>query len=530
MTTRRHHILACLLLLAAVTGVEGQTAPEVPRLVVNVIIDQLRTDYMEAFLPLYGDNGFRRLMQQGRVYTQAEYTFSAPDRASAVASLMTGATPYEHGIVGRRWLDRSTLQPVGSVDDRTCTGSFTYERVSPVNLAVTTISDELKVTTEGKALVYGIAPDSDAALFAAGHAADGAYWMSNETGQWCTTSYYGASPSWLSYYNESEHAARNIDRLVWEPANDLVGTFNYFVSGGMKKPFRHKFKGERRFRELKASALVNEEVNDFTAHLLQNTLLGLDPVTDMLSVMFYAGNYDHKTVSECPMEMQDTYVRLDEQLARLIRMVEQKVGRGRVLFVVTGTGYSDADSSASDLSAYRIPSGEFNITRSQLLLNMYLSVVYGQGQYVETVFGNQLYFDLKLIENKGINLSEMLERSADFLIQLSGVRDVYTSQRLTQGAWTPGIRNLRNAYNPKVSGDILVQVAPGWRLVNEQTGERIQKNETYMGFPLYLYGLELEPAVVDAPVSVDRIAPTLARCMRIRAPNACTASPLTGIR
>ncbi|MDE6633657.1 MAG: alkaline phosphatase family protein, partial [Bacteroidaceae bacterium] len=95
---------------------------------------------------------------------------------------------------------------------------------------------------------------------------------------------------------------------------------------------------------------------------------------------------------------------------------------------------------------------------------------------------------------------------------------------------TPGIRNLRNAYNPKVSGDILVQVAPGWRLVNEQTGERIQKNETYMGFPLYLYGLELEPAVVDAPVSVDRIAPTLARCMRIRAPNACTASPLTGIR
>ena len=529
MTPRQYRILTSLALLMSMVTTEAQTAPEVPRLVVNVVIDQLRTDYMEAFSPLYGEGGFQRLLSQGRVYAQAEYPFANPDRSSSVACLVSGTVPYENGIVGERWLDRSTLQTVVSVDDKNYVGYNTDEKTSAVNLAVSTITDELKVSTEGKALVYAVAPNRDAAVFLAGHAADGAFWLSDETGQWASSSYY-TMPSWLSYYNNSNHVSTAIDRLSWEPTNELVGGFNYFVSGGMKKPFHHQFKGARRFREFKASALVNEEVNDFVSHCLLNTLLGKDPVTDFLCVAYYAGNYDHKTVAECPMELQDTYVRLDAQLARLIDMVEEKVGSERVLFVVTSTGYSDLEQTDDDLTRYRIPSGEFNITRSQLLLNMYLTAVYGQGQYIEASMGNQLYFDLKLIEKKGINVSEMLERSADLLIQLNGVRDVYTSQRLAQGAWTPGIRDLRNAYNPKCSGDILIQVAPGWRLVNEQTRERIQQRESYMGFPLFFYGHEIDPEMVEAPVTVDRIAPTLARCLRIRAPNGCSASPLTGVR
>ncbi|MBQ8050872.1 MAG: alkaline phosphatase family protein [Bacteroidaceae bacterium] len=499
-------------------GAEAQTAPEVPRLVVSVVIDQLRSDYLEAFSPLYGEGGFRRLMGQGRAYQQAEYPFAQPDRASAMACLMSGSSPYENGIVGERWLDRSTLQSTYCVGDG-----------RPDNLGVTTIGDELKVATEGKALVYAVAPNSDAAVLSAGHAADGAFWLNDETGQWTSSNYY-RTPTWLGYYNRSQHAAESIASLTWEPTNGLVGEFNYFVSGGTRKPFRHQFRGDRRFREFKASALVNEEVNDFVAHCLQNSLLGMDAVTDFLGVTFYAGNYDHRTVAECPMELQDTYVRLDHQLGRLLDMVEQRVGRDRVLFVVTSTGYSDGEQTDGDLSRYHIPSGEFNITRSQLLLNMYLSAVYGQGQYAEASMGNQIYLNRKLIENRGLNLSEVLERSADFLIQLSGVRDVYTSQRLAQGAWTPGIRDIRNAYHPKCSGDILVQVAPGWKLINEQTNERKTQRDSYMGFPLYFYGLDIRPEVVETPVTVDHIAPTLAQCMRIRAPNACSASPLTGIR
>lgn len=530
MTTRQHRFLSSLLALMALLEVNGQTAPEVPRMVVNVVIDQLRSDYLEAFSPLYGQTGFARLQKEGRAYTHAEYPFSNPDRASAVACLMSGTVPYENGIVGERWLDRSSLQPVYCVDDKRYSGHQTGEKTSPQHLAVSTISDELKVSTEGRALVYAVAPNRDAAVLSAGHAADGCYWLNDLTGQWCTTSYYGTVPSWLSYYANSRKLTQNITSITWEPVNELVGNYNYFVSGGTKTPFRHTFKGERRFREFKASAMVNEEVNGFVNHLLRNTLLGVDPITDFLSVTYYAGNYDHKTVSECPMELQDTYVRLDEQLGRLIDMVEQKVGRERVLFVVTSTGYSDADQTSENLSQYRIPSGDFNISRAQLLLNMYLIAVYGQGQYVETSIGNQIYLNLKFIESRGLNLNEVLERSTAFLIQLDGVRDVYSSQRLMLGAWTPGIRDLRNAYNPKCSGDILVQTAPGWRLINENTNEKRMQRESYLGFPLYFYGANIEPQVVDTPVTVDHIAPTLAGHMRIRAPNACSASPLGGTR
>ncbi len=527
--TAQNKILASLALAMAGWGTEAQTAPDVPRLVVNVIVDQLRSDYLEAFSPLFGEGGFQRLMKEGKAYSQAEYPFDKPDRASSIACLVSGSSPYENGIIGQRWLNRTSLQPTGCVDDSRYEGQFTLEKSSPVNLAVSTLSDELKVATEGRALVYAVAPERDAAVLLAGHAADGAFWMNDETGEWASSTYY-AIPHWLSYYNKSYHAARRIGTMMWTPTNSFVGEFNYFVSGGTKNPFRHSFKGERQFREFKASALVNEEVTDFVSHCLQNSMLGGDAVTDVLSVGYYAGNYDHKTAAECPMELQDTYVRLDNQLARLIEMVERKVGLERVLFVLTSTGYSDTEDTDDDLSRYKIPSGEFNIGRAQLLLNMYLSAVYGQAKYVEACMGNQIYLNLKYIADKGLNLGEVLERSADFLIQLDGVRDVYTSQRLAQGAWTPGIRSIRNAYNPKTSGDILIQVAPGWRLVNEQTGERKLQRESYMGFPLYFYGLSLQPEVVETPVTVDRIAPTLARCLRIRAPNACSASPLTGIR
>lgn len=227
------------------------------------------------------------------------------------------------------------------------------------------------------------------------------------------------------------------------------------------------------------------------------------------------------------MELQDTYVRLDEQLALLIQSVEEKVGKDRVLFVVTGTGYADADQQDADLSKYRIPSGEFNITRAQMLLNMYLTAVYGQGQYVETSLGNQIYLNLKQVEQKAINLNDLMDRSASFLSRLSGVRDVYTSQQLLQGGTTAQMEKLRNAFNLSRSGDIIVEVASGWHLINETTGERTLQRESFLAFPLIFMGAGVDRQIINTPVEIDRLAPTLGAHMRIRAPNACGASPLT---
>lgn len=527
MTSKHYRLLTSLMVLFAVAGSEAQTAPEVPRLVVNILIDQLRSDYLEAFSPLYSQYGFLRLMKQGRMYTQAEYPFDSPDRASSIACFMSGTSPYENGIVAERWLDRQTLQPIFCVDDSEYAGYGSSEATSPKNLAVSTLGDELKVATEGAGLVYSVSPSRDAAILLAGHAANAAFWLSEFTGQWCGSSFYGDFPKWAAEYNSSkESLAKRIDKIDWQPSNDLVGNFNYFMAPTeSKKPFKHSFSGDRRFVEFKASACVNDEVNQFVSHIFKNTQMGLDAVTDILNISYYAGNYDHKSVTECPLEMQDTYVRLDHSLADLIEMLETKVGKGRVLYVVTSTGRTEPDDIA-DLSKYKIPSGTFSISKAQLLLNMYLMAVYGQGQYVETCFENQLFLDHKLIENRNLNLTEVLERSSDFLIQLSGVRDIYTSERLALGAWTPGISKFRNAYNPKCSGDIFIQIAPGWTLLNENTLERTICRESYVGFPLFFFGCNVESGKVVAPVSIDRVAPTLAQHMRIRAPNACSLAPL----
>lgn len=520
------------LLLSLLTAMTVLSAPDgkaagtgVPRVVVNILVDQLRTDYLNAFMPLYGQNGFVRLLKEGRVYSQAEYPHYHPDRASAAATLATGTTPYNHGVVGMKWLNRETLQPVYCVDDAKYAGIQTTDTSAPTFLGVSTVGDELKVATEGKALVYAIAPYRDAAVLSAGHAANGALWIDDRTGLWCTTSYYGqALPTWAAVLNSNGGLAERLKSLTWKPSNDLVGNFSYFLSGGMKKPFAHKFSGPSRFSSFKTSGLINKEVTRAAAQCINGTMMGADDVTDYLSLTFYAGNIDHHTVNDNPMELQDTYVRLDMALAQLIQSVEHKVGRGKALFVLTSTGYADEENS--DLSKYRIPTGTFDVQRAAGLLNMYFVAVYGQGQYVDACFGTQIYLNHKLVEQKQINLAEMLERAQDFLLQLSGVKDVYTSSRLLQGAWTPGISRMRGGYNPRYSGDILIEVAPGWHYVNTQTHENKLVRESYIPFPILFLGEGFKAETVTTPVTIDYIAPTLSKAMRIRAPNACSVAPL----
>ena len=294
----------------------------------------------------------------------------------------------------------------------------------------------------------------------------------------------------------------------------------------MKKPFEYRFKGDHRFTAFTTSGLVNDFVADFALACVNGSGIGNDDITDYLAVTFYAGNYEHKPVSESPMEMQDTYLRLDRALAKLIEGIENKVGKNRILIVLTSTGYSDEETA--DLSKFRIPGGTFYMNRTAGLLNMYLSAIFGNAQYVEACFGNEIYLNHKVLETKQLSVTDVLDRSQEILLHSDGVKDVYTSQRLLLGAWTPGINRIRNSYNPKTSGDILVQVSPGWRLYNEDTKDNRLVRESYIPFPIIFYGNNLTSAVIETPVTTDCIAPTLSQIIRIRAPNACSTAALSG--
>ncbi|MDD6891095.1 MAG: alkaline phosphatase family protein [Bacteroidales bacterium] len=526
----KERILSSLIAVIVVSSLQAQTGDaSAPRLVVGLTIDQLRSDYIEAFSSLYGERGFKRLLKEGRFYWNAEYDFINVDAASSVAAVYTGTTPCYNGIPAERWMDRSTLRIIKSVDDTSYMGIYTGECTSPQRLLVSTLSDELMVATQGAAEVYSIAPTREMAVMAAGHAAKGAFWINDDTGKWSGSTYYGSFPNWVTSYNDREGLDFRIDNVAWGPYLP-VNSYRFVTSASKQVTFKHDFTAERRekYRKYKTSPYVNDEVNRLVNACLAQTQIGKDNVPDLLTLGYYAGNYDHKPNAEYAMEIQDAYVRLDNSIGDLLDLLERKIGLRNTLIVITSTGYTDPEPQ--DPSQFRIPGGEFHIKRCGALLNMYLMALYGQGQYVETQYDRQIYLNHKLIEDKKLNLTEILDRSADFIVQMSGVRDAYTSQRLALGAWTPRIDKIRNSFHSSLSGDIYVEVMPGWTVIDEYSQTTEVVREGYSSMPLVFFGNTIRPEVIYTPVPMGAVAPTVAHCLRIRAPNAATCSPLSNIR
>ena len=528
MNRRERLFLTSLLTAIVLTGIQAQTAASSPKLVVGLTIDQLRTDYIEAFSQLYGDRGFKRLFKEGRVYVNAEYDFFNPDASSASASIYSGATPYHHGIVGNYWMDRNSLSVIKSADDRAFMGIYTSECTSPQHLLVSSLSDELKVASEGGAEIYAIAPTREMAIFSAGHAADGAFWLNNESGKWCGSTYYGNFPQWVTNFNDREGLDFRIDNITWQPYLPVTA-YQYVTSNAKELTFKHKFTDERRekYRKFKTSPYVNDEVNRLVKACFAHTRVGVDRIPDLLALSYYAGNYDNKSKTEYPMEIQDMYVRLDNSIGDLLDIVDKRVGLQNTLFFVTSTGFQ-APEPADD-KKYRIPGGEFYIKRCAALLNMYLMALYGQGQYVDAYLDHQIYLNHKFIEDKKLNLAEVMQRSEEFVMQMSGVRAAYSAHRLLLGAWEPRIDKIRNSFSKKASGDLYIEVMPGWSVVNDFSNTTTVVREAYASVPLIFMGANVKPEILYSPIKVSTVAPTVAHFMRIRAPNASCSSPLTGI-
>ena len=522
---RRKAIFTSIVTALALSVAYAEEGVPAPRLVVGLTIDQFSLEQMETFSSYYGDRGFKRLMKEGRLYRHAEYDFAHVTTSSAVASIYTGTVPYLHGIVGDAWIDRTSLQMAGCVDDPDYMGYASSESTSAHRMQVSCVADELMVATSGHSLVYSIAPMREAAVLAAGHAASGAFWLNDETGKWAGSTYYGLFPRWVSLYNERQGLDMRIKSFVWGPYLPITA-YSTTVSEQQGIPFRYKFDDERKnkYRKFKTSPYVNDEVNRLAEQCLNETAMGRDNIPDLLCLEYYAGTYGHLPANQVQMEVQDSYIRLDKSLANLFDMIDRKVGLQQTLFVVTSTGNTEA--GPADAEKYRIPTGEFSIKRCAALLNLYLGALYGDGIYVDATDAQEIYLSHKLIEQKQLHLTEVLNQSAEFLMQFSGVRDVYSSHRLLLGTWTPELNLFRNHYNRTCSGDLWIEVLPGWNVVNERNLSTQTVRSLYASVPLFFMGWRTVARQIDAPVSIGSIAPTMAQCMRIRAPNAAGETPL----
>lgn len=501
----------CLIaLLCCASSLFAQKENKAPKLYVSIVVDQLRTDFLYEFEGLYCDGGFKRLLSSGKVYENVYYAFDNIDRATAVSTLSTGTNPYVSGIVAERWLDRKSLRVVNCVEDKNCKGVYSNEALSPASLKSITITDEIKRATRGNAIVCSIAPDGDAAVLAGGHAADIVLWKNNMAGYWSSSSYYGLYPSWAADMNKKVQGKPR----KWTP---LFKTSEY-NNFGEKAPsaFSYSFDGKKNVITYKTTACINDEVNEMAFAFLENSEVGKDDVVDCLALTYYAGNYDGAPMSHRPIEVQDMYARLDRNLAALFDELDKRFGLDNVVVSLSSTGY--VMENGEENSSYRLPSGTLYSERIQALLNVYLSAKFGKGDYIEGVYGTQLFLDNKLIERMELDKMTVISQAVEFLKSLDGVEDVFTIYRLG-GMLSPELQFAKNGYNPVGSGDLWLRLMPGWRLVEDELLVSRQVYRSPVMFPVVIYGAGVEHSVVDKLTPANIMATEMARVLRVRRPN-----------
>lgn len=513
--------LTSLLAVLTVTGVRAQQNTELPKLVINIVIDQLRGDYLQYFSPTFGDSGFKRLINEGLVYHRMDFGFPNVGQAPSIATVFTGAYPYYHGIVADRKMDFESLREVSILFDNTYLGNYTADRFSPLALFASTITDELKIATNGVADVYAIAPNAEEAILSAGKYGDAAFWLDDYNGNWATTTYYKNIPWYVDHYN-TVHAPGNSPEWVWTPAPASCRGLPY---SGNNRPFRHTIsKSDKdKFLKFKQTPFINTEITRLAGVFFEYADFGKRGCPDFLSLTYYAGDYKSNHSGESGWEIRDTYHCLDKEIEKLLDLVDKKVGLKNVLVTLTSTGYYGDKVSSPE--KYR-PAGEFYPNRCTALLNMYLMAVYGSGNWVKGYYKEQIYLNKKLVEDQNVDWDEILRKSAWFLSQFSGVQDVTTS-----GQWFVDDAGRASAFrrgmHKKISGDLYIELQPGWVAVHEnQTGKSDYKQNNSILSPLFIWGVNIKKQDIYREIKATEIAPTLAFIMRIRPPNASREAPL----
>ena len=479
VTVRRTPFTVCLIIVLSslTTSLQAQPTPESPRLIVSIVIDQLRGDYLKQHSSLFGEHGFKRLMNGGLAYYSVDFGFPNLSKASSVAGIYTGSYPYYNGITGNCRYDLSKGREMSIVADDRYMGNYTAERLSPLSLLASTLGDELKMTSQGQSLVYALAPDAAQAILSGGQYADGAFWLDDTNSKWATSTYYADPPWFVERYNKS-----------------LIA-------------------------QLRQTSQVNREVTDLATKFIENAGLGNHVYADMLAITYYAGNYASDPETETyPYGIRDLYYYLDKELERLFDQIDRKIGLRHTLIVLTSTGYYDAYHRFSE--GFK-PAGVFYPNRCTALLNLYLMAIYGQGDWVSAYYNHQIYLNKKLAEEKQVKWAELVRSAAEFTAQFSGVQDVTTA-----GQWlmddTGRSAVFRRGMHKQLSGDIFIELQPGWVVANEthpSQPEPVRENEILS--PLFILGESVPKAQVNRRIKMTEIAPTLAYLLRIRTPNAC---------
>ncbi|WP_320110232.1 alkaline phosphatase family protein [Draconibacterium orientale] len=505
-----------------------------PKVVIGIVVENMRPDYIQRYWEKFQPNGFKKIYTQGAVCQNVKLTLHEQNYASGTATLFTGVHPSIHGIVSNNWYDRLKKKEIDSTEDDyyfTVGADTKAGAASPQNLLSTTLTDNLKILSGGKAKIFSAALNRESAIFAAGHAADGAYWFDTESGRMISSSFYVSTfPDWVRLFN-SENYADIYSHRTWTtllPETEYSESLrdDYLLERGYFGEFNtfphsiNKYINRTNdFRPFKTTPSANMMIKDFTLRLLENEEIGTDNVTDFVTAVFSSMDYENGSFGPASLEMEDTYLYLDQYIGELIDAAEQKFGKDNVLFFLT------ANTSASYPVEYlkeefHLTVDYFNVESAIALLTSYLNITYGEEKWIEHYSDLQLYLDHDIInKNDNVSLNELREVSSNFINQFTGVQVSMPAFQLEQGSSANGLfEPLYNTYHKNRSGDFIYTLKEGW-----QPGYKFKRaNYTDQSrIPIVIWGKGIKAQTISTTHNAVDLVPTLAELISVPIPDKC---------
>ncbi len=515
-----------------------------PRLIVGIVVEQMRYDFLYRYWDKFSENGFKRLVKHGIVFHNASYDYLNPNSVASLASLATGAHPNVHGIIAPQWYDRVNKVVVDcALDPETYVlGKKQLEYGgSPKKVLAQSFSDQLSLSTFGASKIVVIAPTMQQAVVSGGQLADEVYWFDMQTGKWVSSSYYFKSsqqlPPWVRTFNR-----RNFPKIylknVWQTSLPIQlyseslpdqslgekglggqSTFPYDLS-------KLKSKVDNKYWLFMHTPFFNTFVKDFAISSIVYDGVGKDAVTDYLFVVFPATAYISQVFGIRSVEVEDAYIKLDKDIAHFLQALDDIVGRDNyILFLTSDRGACD---NASLLRNMGLDVKYFNPYGTKLVLDAYLRGIYGMADLVDTVLGNQIYLNQKIIDRQRIDPWQIQRNAADFYSQFKAVQTAFAAQTFYKNSFNSGLLYLAyNSFNPKRSGDIIFTLAPN-SFIERKDKTLLSFSDCYCTcnnqtqLPLIFFSNKFRHAHVYKHVDITGVAPTLSILINLQLPENST--------
>ena len=524
-----------IIIMSLFNCIHTKAQTKKPKLVVGIVIDQMRYDYLTRYAERYGEDGFNRILKNGFSLENAHYNFMPTYTAPGHASIFTGTTPSSHGIISNNWYDKSLKKSIYCVSDtnyKTIGNTGNVGEKSPKRMLTTTISDQLHLAQNMQGKTIGVSIKDRAAILSAGHSANAAYWYdAGAKNQWITSSYYLEKlPNWVKKFNEQNKANSYLND-TWNTLYDIKtytqsraddNLFEKNLNGQEKPIFPKDLKKLRNdngnFDLIKTVPAGNTLTVDFAKAAIKGEKLGKTAFTDFLTVSFSATDYIGHRYGVAAVETEDTYLRLDKDLATFFNFLDAEVGKGNYTLFLT------ADHAAVHVPSYlqslKIPAHYLDIQGFKNYISVITQKYFNSKALIENISNYQIFLDKEKIESLGLDKNTVAQKLADEVVNFDNIYKAFSARTLQTTNFTDGIMNsLQNGYNQKFSGDVLMIPYPA-TLINGAKGTSHGSGYSYdTHVPLIFYGYGIKKGKSLKKYDITDIAPTIANLLKIEAPN-----------